>query len=104
MQRSEVWWTRLPNPAGFRPVLLLTRNSAYGNRTHVTVAPLTRSGRPIRSHVPIGPEDGVPQPSVVNLDDIQTMPIAQLVRRITVLSDERMAEVEQAIKFALALS
>jgi mRNA-degrading endonuclease toxin of MazEF toxin-antitoxin module len=103
MQRSEVWWARLPGPAGFRPVVLLTRNSAYANRTHATVAPVTRSGRPIRSHVPIGPEDGVPQPSGVNLDDIQTMPIAQLVRRITVLSDERMAEVDRAIKFALGL-
>lgn len=84
-------------------MVLLTRNSAYARRTHATVAPITRSGRPIRSHVAVGPEDGLPQPSVVNLDDIQTMPMAQLLRRIAVLSDERMAEVDRAIKFALDL-
>jgi len=53
--------------------------------------------------VPIGPEDGVPQLSVINLDDIQTMPTSQILRRIAMLSDERMAEVDRAIKFALDL-
>ena len=103
MQRGEVWWARLPTPAGLRPVVHLTRNSAYANRTHATVAPLTRSGRPIASHVLVGPEEGLPQPSVINLDDIQTMPMAQLVRQITTLSDERMRDVDKAIKYALAI-
>lgn len=103
MQRGEIWWARLPTPAGSRPVLLLTRNSAYGNRSHTTVAPLTRSGRPIGSHVPVGPDDGVPKASVVNLDDLQTLPVAWLDRRISALSPEKMAEVARAIKFALDL-
>lgn len=103
MQRGEVWWAKMPAPAGVRPVLLLTRNTAYGSRTHATVAPLTRSARPIRSHVPVGPEDGVPQLSVVNVDDIQTLPMAWLARRITTLTPDKMAEVARAIKFALNL-
>jgi mRNA-degrading endonuclease toxin of MazEF toxin-antitoxin module len=39
----------------------------------------------------------------VNLDDIQTMPMAWLDRRITTLSPEKMAEVAGAIRFALDL-
>lgn len=29
MRQFEVWWTNLPQPAGRRPVLLLSRNDAY---------------------------------------------------------------------------
>lgn len=81
----------------------MTRNSAYSLRTHVTVAPVTRSARRIDSHVPVGPDDGLPQLSAVNLDDIQTVPLSRLEQRITELSPEKMAEVDRAIKFALAL-
>jgi mRNA interferase MazF len=84
-------------------VLLLTRDSAYSVRTFVTVAPLTRSVRAIASHVPVGPDDGIRRESAINLDDLQTIPVAQLDRRVTRLSAEKMAEVESAIKFALAL-
>jgi hypothetical protein len=30
MRQYEVWWASLPQPAGRRPVLLLSRNGAYG--------------------------------------------------------------------------
>lgn len=29
MKQYEVWWAALPQPAGRRPVLLLSRDSAY---------------------------------------------------------------------------
>jgi mRNA-degrading endonuclease toxin of MazEF toxin-antitoxin module len=40
---------------------------------------------------------------VINLDDIQTLPMALLTRRIATLSERKMREVEEAIKFALDL-
>lgn len=103
MLRGEVWWIHFSPPIGHRPGILLTRDSAYSVRTHVTVAPITRSARPIGSHVPVGPADGLPQVSAVNLDDIQTVPISRLESRITALSPQRMAEVDAAIKFSLGL-
>jgi mRNA-degrading endonuclease toxin of MazEF toxin-antitoxin module len=53
--------------------------------------------------VRLGPEDGLRRQSVVNLDDIITVRRTTLARRITELSTAKMAEVDLAIKFALAL-
>ena len=103
MRRGEIWWAVLEPPRNTRPVLLVTRDTAYGHRTHVTIAPLTRSARKIPSHVSVGPSDGVPTDSVINVDDLQTIPMVQLQRRITELTPLKMAEVDGAIKFALAL-
>ena len=80
------------------------RDRAYAIRSHITIAPLTRTIRQIPSHVLAGPADGLPTVSAINLDDLQTIPIADLERRITTLSFEKMAEVDRAIKFALALT
>jgi mRNA-degrading endonuclease toxin of MazEF toxin-antitoxin module len=68
------------------------------------VAPVTRSIRIISSHVQVGPTDGLRRESAINLDDIQTVPASRIERRITTLSLERMAQVDRAIKFALALT
>lgn len=103
MWRGEVWWVHFNQPIGHRPGVLLTRDGAYEVRTHVTLAPVTRSGRPIGSHVRVGPGDGLRQLSFINLDDIQTVPKSWLEQRITTLSAERMAEVDAAIKFALGI-
>jgi mRNA-degrading endonuclease toxin of MazEF toxin-antitoxin module len=84
-------------------VLLLTRNEAYAVRTHVTVAPLTKSARPISAHVPVGPAQGLKVESVVNADDIITIPMSSLERRLTTLDPAKLAEVDRAIKFALEL-
>jgi mRNA interferase MazF len=84
-------------------VLLLTRDAAYAVRASITVAPITRTIRSIPVEVPIGPADGLPVPCVVNLDDIITIPKPLLLNRITVLSNEKMEAVADAIAFALDL-
>lgn len=104
MRRGEVWWAHLPTPVGRRPVLLLSRDAAYRVRTAVTVAPVTRTIRHIPTEVPLQRADGVPTRSVVNLDDIATVPKSLLKDRLTILSPARMREVEAAIRFALDLS
>ena len=103
MRRGEVWWAELPPPIGRRPVVLLSRDVAYRVRTSVTVGIVTRIARKIPVEVPLGPEDGMPQQCVVNLDDILTIPKARLAERITVLSPQKMADVARAIVFALDL-
>jgi mRNA interferase MazF len=84
-------------------VLLISRDRAYATRSSVTIAPITTRIRGIRTEVEVGPVDGLARPSVVNLDDITTVRKQMLVGRITDLSPAKMAEVERAIKFALAL-
>jgi len=103
MRRGEVWWAELPSPVGKRPVLLLSRDSAYSVRTSVTVAIVTRTIRNIPVEVLLGQEDGMPAKCVVNLDDILTIPMSKLTDRITTLSMEKMNEVMKAISFALDL-
>jgi mRNA interferase MazF len=103
VRRGEVWWAELPPPIGRRPVVLLSRDAAYRVRTSVAVALVTRVARNIPVEVPLGPEDGMPQQCVANLDDILTIPKAGLAERITTLSPEKMAAVARAVVYALDL-
>ena len=104
MRRGEVWWADLPVPAGRRPVVLLSRNEAYAVRELVTVVPVTTRVRQIPTEVVLGVAEGLPKPCVANLDTITTIPKKTLSERITVLSPEKLAAVERAVKFALGLS
>jgi mRNA interferase MazF len=103
MRRGEVWWGQLPPPSGRRPVVLLSRDSAYQVRSAVTVAPVTRTMRNIPVEVQLDTSDGLPSRCVVNLDDIATIPKTLIRQRIAVLSAEKMLEIEVAIRFALDL-
>jgi mRNA interferase MazF len=104
MRRGEVWWSQLPPPIGRRPVVLLSRDSAYRVRSAVTVAPVTRTIRDIPVEVVLDQRDGLPSRCVANLDDVATIPKTLIKRRIAVLSVEKMQEVAAAIRFALDLS
>ena len=84
-------------------MLLLSRNSVYPVRTAVTVAFITRTARGIPVEVPLDEEDGMPARSVVNLDEISTIPKHFLERVISTLAPEKMAQVRRAILFALDL-
>ncbi len=91
----------MPEPTGRRPVVLLSRNSAYTVRTSVTVGIVTRTVRNIPVEVPLGTSDGMPQNCVANMDDILTIPKSYLIDRITELPPHKMAEIEKSILFAL---
>ena len=94
----------MPPPAGRRPAVLLSRDSAYRVRAAVTVAPVTRAIRNIPVEVLLDQSDGMPSRCVVNLDDITTLPKSLIKQRITILSPEKIQTVDEAIRFALDLS
>jgi mRNA interferase MazF len=103
MKRGEVWWVDMPPPAGRRPALLLSRDAAYRVRAAITVAPITRTIRNIPVEVALDNSDGMPARCVVNLDDITTLPKLLIKQRMTVLSAEKMQQINDAIRFALDL-
>jgi mRNA interferase MazF len=103
VQRGDVWWGELPPPVGRRPLLLLSRDSAYRIRTSVTVAVITRTIRNIPVEVPLTEQDGMPVRCAVNLDNIITIPKSMLTERITKLSAGKLVDVTKAITFALDL-
>ena len=103
MKRGDVWWAKLPAPIGRRPVVLLSRNSAYAVRDSVTVAPITRTIHGIPVEVSLGPEEGLPKACVVNLDGVLTIPKRILERPLSSLPPHKMVEVDYSLKFALGL-
>jgi mRNA interferase MazF len=103
MQRCEIWWAELGPPAGRRPVVLLSRDESYSIRELITVAPVTTRIRQIASEVPLGMEDGLPKPCVINLDTITTIAKASLREKLTTLSLEKQKAVESALHFALGM-
>ena len=88
-------------PIKKRPVLVLTRNSSIGVLNAVTVAPITSTIRGVPSEVLLDEDDGLLNECVASLHGLQTLPKEKLGSRLTTLSQERMQEVEDAIKFSL---
>jgi mRNA interferase MazF len=72
MQRGEVWFAA--TPGGDRPVLVLTRDPVAERIGSVVVAALTRTRRGLVSELALTPADGVPTDSVVNFDNLHTIP------------------------------
>lgn len=103
MKRSEVWWADLPQPVGRRPVVLVSRDEAYGVRELVTVVPVTTRVRGIPVEVRLGREEGLSRRCVANADTITTIPKRTLVEYAGVLGAEKASELDGAIRFALGL-
>ena len=103
MRRGEVWWAEQPEPIGRRPVLLLSRDEAYEVRNAVTAAQITTTIRNIPVEVSLDVKDGLPQKCVVNLDTITTIRKTILTKMICSLKQEKIEQIDKAIKFALAL-
>lgn len=99
VRRGEVHWLEVED-LGRRPVLVLTADSLAGVLRRVLVAGLSTTVRGVDTEVSVGPEDGVPRASVVNLLDLRPVPTALLVERITTLGPERMRAVCQSLDFA----
>jgi mRNA interferase MazF len=104
MRRGEIWWAQLDAPAGPRPVLLLSRDESYAVRDFVIMSPLTTNRRGLPTEVEVGPEEGLPRPSVVNLDVLTMESKRRLRERISALSPGKLREVDDALRFALGMT
>lgn len=100
-RQFEIWWVSLPDPIGRRPVLLLTRSSAFRYLTRVLVAEVTTTVRAIPQEVSLGRKEGLSRASVANLDALRTVPISTLASRIGTLPAARHVEVKRALGHVL---
>lgn len=99
MRRGEVWFAA--TPGGDRPVLVLTRDPVADRIAAVVVAALTRTRRELVSELVLTPEaDGVPSACVVNFDNVHTIGRSTFRRRVTALSEARMAEACRTLRDA----
>jgi mRNA interferase MazF len=102
--RGELWWCELPEIAA-RPVVVLSRDTAIPRLRRAIVGPCTTTVRGLATEVVLEPgDDPVPQPSAVNLDSVENVPVGSLVNRLGRLSDERMREICVALEVAVACS
>src|ERR1039457_7246296 len=99
--RGEVRLYRFPHPDKQRPVVVLTRDSAIGYLSAVTVAPITSTIRGVPSEVLLTEKDGMKNPCAINLHNVVTVSKAHLGRRVAMLSSERLREICGALGFAL---
>ena len=101
LSRGEIHLCRFAPPDKQRPVLVLTRDSAIGHLTTVTVAPITSTIRGVPSEVILDTDDGMKGRCAVNLHNAVTLAQARLGRRVGNLSAERMQQVCAALRFSL---
>lgn len=99
MVRGEVWWAT--TPGGDRPVIVLTRDPVADRLAGVVVVSCTRTVRGVLSELPLGPDDGLPEPCVANFDNIHTVRRAAFRRRIATLPEAKLREVCRRLDLAL---
>lgn len=83
--------------------MLVSRDAAYGVRSHATVVPVTTRIRRVPTLVPVGPRDGLDRDGVVNCDEVDTIRQDQLIERIGALDAATLAAVDDALRFSLGL-
>ena len=92
MQRGEIWFAAMSG--GARSVPVLTCDPVADHIGSVVVAALTRTRRGLV------PELGVPTDSVVNFDNIHTVPRGRFRRKVATLPTARMAEACRVLQAA----
>jgi len=102
VKQYEIWWASLPKPAGERPVLLLSRDSAYAYLNKFLAVEVTSTIRQIAVEVLLGRAEGLARRCVANFDNIRTIPRPALVKRLGVLAPGRHSEAKRALGHALA--
>ena len=86
-----------------RPVLVLTRELVRPHLRRVTVAPITSTVRGLSAEVVVGVRNGLDHDSVVNLDNIVTIPVADLGRQVGFLHPDQERALSEAIAAAFDL-
>jgi len=101
VKQFEIWWVKLPAPAGRRPVLLLSRNDAYQYLNKFIVAEITTTIRTIPVEVRLGRREGLSLTCVANLDNLRTAARQWFDSRAGSVPRSRHTEVKRALGYAL---
>lgn len=115
MNRGDIWLADLDAARGseaarLRPVVLVSNDGANARalelgRGVVTVCPVTSNlTRVLRFQVALEPEEsGLSRPSKVQAEQVRSIDVTRLARRIGRVGPARMWEVDEALRFHLDL-
>jgi len=82
--------------------VVLSRDAAIPRLGRALVAPCTTTLRGLASEVLLEPgDDPVPRRTAVNLDSVESVPVAVLVDRLGTLGGQRMLDVCAALEVAV---
>ncbi len=108
--RGEIWLVTLDptvgrEQAGRRPALVVSDD--LFNQSHaelVVVLPITSKNKRIRSHAPVSPpEGGLSVQSYIKCEDVRSISIQRLERRLGKVTAGTLKEVENRLRIILAL-
>ncbi len=108
--RGEIWLVTLDptvgrEQAGRRPALIVSDdlfNQSYAEL--VVVLPITSKSKGIRSHVPVSPpEGGLSVQSYIKCEDVRSVSIQRLERKLGKVTAKTMNEVENRLRIIMAL-
>lgn len=97
INRGDVRLYQFAAPEKKRPVVVLTRDSAVGYLSTVTVAPVTTTIRGVPSEVLLTKDAGMKTQCAINLYNLVTVAQNRLGKRVAQLDALRMAEVCAAV-------
>jgi mRNA interferase MazF len=101
LHRGDVYDVRFPTGRG--PAVVVTRERLIPYLSGVTVAQVTSTIRGLPTEVPLGREHGLDYDSVVNCDNLATVPKAALTRHRGALGPVELARLRAALRLALEL-
>lgn len=106
MKRGDIYRVYKPqeDPRRYRCYVLVSRqeliDSGYST---VVCAPVFTKGHGLSTQVAIGIEEGLKHESWITCDNLRSVSKASLTRFLGSLSFTKLAELDEALKFALAL-
>jgi mRNA interferase MazF len=112
MQRGEIWWACLPQPAGSapgfrRPVLIVQADSFTRSKINTVVIAVITSNTALAvapGNVLIKPRSSrLPKDSVVNVSQLFTADKASLTEKVGSLDRHTMEQVDIGLRMVLSL-
>lgn len=106
INRGDIWLVNLSpiighEQSGTRPALIISDNLFnHGPAEMVIVIPITSKNKGIPTHVELEREY-LSLKSYIKTEDIRSIPTARLIKKIGIVNEEILSQVEQRIKFLL---
>ncbi|MCL2787242.1 MAG: type II toxin-antitoxin system PemK/MazF family toxin [Micrococcales bacterium] len=86
-----------------RPVLVLTRDVAFGYLSKVTIAPITSTVRGLSTELPLGPANGLDHSCVASCDNVTTIAKDAIIKQVGYLHDSQEADLTRSLANAFDL-
>lgn len=112
MNRGEIWWASIPEPAGSgpgyrRPYLVVSANSFNESRINTVVAAVITSNlrladAPGNVRLPVR-GTGLSKPSVVNVSQLITIDKSFLTQKVGRVPPALLAEIDDGLRLVLSL-